>query len=134
MDSMEYESRTYRSEASNARCYGRRRIQRVHDEKCNVLVNKSTICHVYAEYTCLPEADTPRRKKIRRLSFIVDSCYLFITVIILENSRFICRGIICLFYEVLHVNRTQQSRSNLLQHVQVCVRLENENPHHEKKE
>ena len=38
-------SRTYRSEASHASCYERRRMQCARDEKSDVFVNKSTICN-----------------------------------------------------------------------------------------
>ena len=83
------------------------------DEEYNVFKMRSAMSwslnqlftHIYAESTSLPETDTPRRKKIRRLSFIIGSCYLFLIEIVLENVRFICRGIIGLFYEVLRVNR-----------------------------
>lgn len=37
------------------------------------------------------ETDTPRRKKIRRLRFMVDSFGLFV-VFVLVNSRYSCRG------------------------------------------
>ena len=47
-----------------------------------------------------------KEEEDKKIEFhFIGSCYLFLIEIVLENVRFICRGIIGLFYEVLRVNR-----------------------------
>jgi len=67
------------------------------DEKCDVFASKSTICIYITQGIHSPETDTPRRKKIRRLRFMVDSFGLFV-VFVLENSRYSCRCVVVLFF------------------------------------
>ena len=92
------------------------------DEKCDVLASKSSICIYITQGIHSPETDTPRRKKIRRLRFMVDSFGLFV-VFVLENSRYSCRGCSCfVFYEMLQVSRRPQTTEVII--CMMCVRVQ----------